>query len=64
MARDVGNFLYWSAALFAVVIAAWAALDFAYGLDEGEPIFPVTALLCAVGIWLVGRCCRGVLHRR
>jgi hypothetical protein len=58
MAARWGKILYWNTTILAGLIAALAAANYYSNSVEGDPIVPVTALLLAGVIWLIGLVCR------
>ena len=64
MNAQLGKFIYWAATLIAVLIVVAVVMSYASNASEGDPVIPITPLLLAGVIWLVGWVCRNVLARR
>jgi hypothetical protein len=61
MAARWGKVLYWNATILAGLVAMLAAASYHSNAVEGDPIVPITALLLAGVIWLIGWICRYLL---
>ena len=64
MNAQLGKFIYWAATLIAVLIVVAVVMSYASNASEGDPVIPITPLLLAGVIWIVGWVCRNVLAGR
>jgi hypothetical protein len=64
MTVQTGEAIYWTATAIAGLIVVLSVANYLSNVSGGWPVFPISPLLLAVVVWLIGHFCRRALSDR